>query len=90
MNNERMIQIMGMTFWDTAAGYRLAEVLTHSLPKIAEGMKNSNRKVEQDVAQMPAAEVHNYLRTKLLDGHKLIQAIPVTTENGTEYVVVTE
>ena len=81
---------MGMSFWDTVRGYNLADILMYNLPKIAEALQENRKKPQQNVKQMPATEVYDYLRKEFLAGRRLIQTMPVNMETGAEYIVVTE
>ena len=80
---------MSLTFWDTVAGQRLADVLTRSLPKIADAVNVKNNP-QQHISQIAQHKLYDYLREEQAAGRRLVQAIPIPTPSATEYIVITE
>ena len=84
INNKQQMKgkiFMGMTFWDTVAGYHLAEVLTRELPKLN---KNLNvlmpKKTEQKVERMHFDKVFDYLCQEIAEGRKLVNSMQMDND----------
>lgn len=76
-----------MTFWDTIAGYNLAQILTHELPKLNKKLDLiMPKKTEQKVERMHFDKVFDYLCQEIAEGRKLVSSI----QNGDNVIIVTE
>lgn len=76
-----------MTFWDTVAGYHLAEVLTRELPRLTKKLDlMMPKKTEQKVERMHFDKVFDYLCQEIAEGRKLVSSI----QSGNDVIVVTE
>ena len=84
-----------MTFWDTALGHHLAEVLIRNLPGIKESLSaiSTPRKRTQHAKVIQSHQVENYLNEEFEKGHVFVNATPFEVDCDNEivkFLVITE
>lgn len=78
---------MGLTFWDTVAGSRLAEVLTRQLPELNKNLKGLiPQKKEQKIEIMHFDRVYEYLCSEQKEGRRLVHCI----QKDSDFIIITE